>query len=55
MLFRRVIGCSGGLYAVLEGYRLFMRFLCCYVGLGLYAVLEGYKLFWRIIYCLGGF
>ena len=46
---QRVICCSGGLYAVQEGYMdaqeghaLFSGVLCCSGGLGLYAVQEDY-------------
>ena len=47
MMFSRVVCCSGGLYAVQEGYMdvqegciLFRRVICC-LG-GLYAVQDGY-------------
>ena len=49
---RRIICCSGGLYAVQEGYMLFRRLICCSGGLN--AVQEGYILFRRVICCSGG-
>ena len=49
MLFRRVICCSGGLYAVQVGY---MEVVYC--SGGLYDVQGGYMLFRGVICCSGG-
>ena len=47
MLFRRVICCSGGLYAVQEGYMDVQE--GCILLRGLYAVQGGYMLFREVI------
>ena len=66
ILFRGVICCSGGLYAVQVGYMdvqegciLFRGVIYCSGGLygcsgGLYAVQGGYMLFRGVICCSGG-
>ena len=65
-MFSAVICCSGGIYAVQEGYMdaqegciLFRGVIYCSGGLyrcsgGLYTVQEGYMLFRGVICCLGG-